>query len=45
MNKTYLYPYSAEEARRRNEMSLCRASHKANLACKEEIELGHRIRL
>ena len=40
MNKTYLYPYSAEEARRRNEMSLCRASHKANLACKEEIELA-----
>lgn len=40
MNKTYLYPYSAEEARRRNEMSLWRASHKANLACKEEIELA-----
>ena len=40
MNKTYLYPYSAEEACRRNEMSLWRASHKANLACKEEIELA-----
>lgn len=40
MNKTYLYPCSSEEARRRNEMSLWRASHKANLACKEEIELA-----
>ena len=40
MNDAYLYPYSAEEAGRRNELSLWRASHKANLACKEEIELA-----
>lgn len=38
MNETYLYPYSAEEARRQNELSLWRASHKANIACKEAIE-------
>ena len=38
MNETYLYPYSAEEARRRDELSLWRASHQANIACKEAIE-------
>ena len=38
MNETYLYPYSSEEARRRGELSLWRASHRANLACKEAIE-------
>lgn len=38
MNETYLYPYSTEEARRQNELSLWRASHKANIACKEAIE-------
>ena len=38
MNETYLYPYSAEDARRQNELALWRASHKANIACKEAIE-------
>ena len=38
MNETYLYPYSAEYARQQNELSLWRASHKANIACKEAIE-------
>ena len=38
MNETYLYPYSAEDARRRDELTLWRASHKANIACKEAIE-------
>lgn len=38
MTDTYLYPYSAEEARRRNELSLWRASHQANVACKQAIE-------
>lgn len=36
--KVYLYPYSAEEARQRNELSLWRASHQANIACKQAIE-------
>ena len=38
MNDVYLYPYSAEEARRRDELSLWRASHRENIACKEAIE-------
>ena len=38
MNKTYLYPYSAKEARERNELSLWRESHRANIACREAIE-------
>lgn len=38
MTDTYLYPYSAEEARRRNELSLWRASHQTNIACKQAIE-------
>lgn len=38
MNETYLYPYSAEEARRRNELALWRSSHQANIACKKAIE-------
>ena len=38
MNETYFYPYSAEEAHRQNELALWRASHKANIACKEAIE-------
>lgn len=38
MNETPLYPYSAEVARRRDELSLWRASHRANIACKEAIE-------
>ena len=38
MTDTYLYHDSAEEARRRNELSLWRASHQANIACKQAIE-------
>ena len=38
MNKTYLYPYSSAEARERNELSLWRESHRANIACREAIE-------
>ena len=38
MNNTYPYPYSAAEARKRNELSLWRESHKANIACRNAIE-------
>ena len=38
MNKTYLYPYSAKEARERNELSIWRESHRANIACRDAIE-------
>ena len=38
MNETYPYPYSAAEARKRNELSLWRESHKANIACRDAIE-------
>ena len=38
MNETYLYPSSAKEARERNELSLWRESHRANIACREAIE-------
>ena len=38
MNETYLYPYSAKEARERNELSLWRESHRANIACRGAIE-------
>lgn len=38
MNDTYLYTRSAEEARKRAELSLWRASHRENIACKEAIE-------
>ena len=38
MNETYLYPYSAKEARERNELSLWRESHRANIACREAIK-------
>ena len=38
MNETPLYPYSAEEARRRGELSLWRASYLTNIDCKEAIE-------
>ena len=38
MDKTYLYPYSSAEARERNELSLWRESHRANIACREAIE-------
>ena len=37
-NDTYLYPYSAQEARNRDEIVLWRESHKANIACREAIE-------
>jgi len=40
MNKTYLYPYSSAEARERNELSLWRESHRANIACRDAIEDG-----
>ena len=38
MNNTYPYPYFATEARKRNELSLWRESHKANIACRNAIE-------
>ena len=38
MNDTYLYPYSSAEARDRDELSLWRESHKANIACRNAIE-------
>ena len=38
MNETYLYPYSAKETRERNELSLWRESHRANIACRDAIE-------
>ena len=38
MHEMPLYPYSAEEARRRDELPLWRASHRANIACTEAIE-------
>lgn len=39
---SHLYPYSAEEARRRNELDQWRQSHKMNIACKEAIEAAIR---
>jgi len=42
MNETYLYPWSAREARKRGELALWRASHKANIACKHSIEAAIR---
>lgn len=38
MNDTHLYPYSAKEARKRNELSCWRDSFHANIACKVAIE-------
>lgn len=38
MNETYLYPYSAGEARNRDELPLWRESHRANIACRDAIE-------
>ena len=38
MNETYLYRGSAQEARSRDELSLWRESHRANVACREAIE-------
>ena len=37
MNETPLYPYSAEEERRRGELSLWRASYLPTLDCKEAL--------
>ena len=37
-NNVYLYPYSAGEAHRRDEVSLWKSSHQANIACKQAIE-------
>ena len=36
--ETYLYPYSAGEAKDRGELALWRASHQANISCKRAIE-------
>lgn len=44
MRETYLYPYSAEDARQRDELSLWRASHRENIACKLAIEKAVRAR-
>lgn len=38
MNDTYLYLDSIETARRKNQISIWRASHQANIACKNAIE-------
>ena len=43
MNNTYPYPYSAAEARKRNELSLWRESYKANIACRDAIEEAIRL--
>lgn len=42
MNDTYLYPYSAKDARERSELPLWRASHQANIECKKYIEAAIR---
>ncbi len=38
MNETYLYPWTAEKARREGEIEIWRTSHKANIACRDAIE-------
>ena len=38
MNETTLYPWTAEEARREGKIEIWRASHKANIACRDAIE-------
>ncbi|NCB52789.1 MAG: DUF3849 domain-containing protein [Clostridia bacterium] len=38
MNEAYLYPYSADEARRLGELNEWRESYRLNKACKEAIE-------
>ena len=38
MNETYLYPYSAQEARIRNQLPMWRESYRANVACRNAIE-------
>ena len=42
MRETYLYPYSAEEACRRGEQSLWRASYLGNIDCKDAIQKAAR---
>lgn len=37
-NKPYLYPYSEEEAKRRNKLPLWLRSHNANVDCKKAID-------
>ena len=44
MRDTYLYRWSAEDARRQNELALWRASHLENVACKKAIEEYKMIR-
>ena len=34
----YLYPYSAQEAKKRNQLSMWRESYHANIACRNAIE-------
>ena len=34
----YLYPYSAQEAKKRNQLSMWRESYHANVACRNAIE-------
>ena len=34
----YLYPYSAQEAKKRNQLSMWRESYHVNVACRNAIE-------
>lgn len=43
MNETYLYTQGVEEARCNHELSLWRASHQANIACKNAIQESIRL--
>jgi hypothetical protein len=38
MADKYVYPYTADDARNRNELALWRESHKLNIACKKAVE-------
>lgn len=38
MNETYLYPYSVQEAKKRNQLPMWRESFHANVACRNAIE-------
>ena len=38
MNETYLYPYSVQEAKKRNQLPMWRESYHANVACQNAIE-------
>lgn len=42
MNDTYLYRDSIETARSQKQISIWRASHQVNIACKNAIEAGIR---